>query len=526
MRSSQAGTTSPGMTQNHSEADSTCTLRDGPSLPGRPILAPCILGCAMENKKGEDGLRAQRLVIGGDRVTACLLCDGHGGPQASGLVIEALPALLAEYSNGDASGPGLCSAAERAFRLLHAKLNHASAATTAGTTVTLCLINETRGELTCCSVGDSFAVLVTASPDESGDLRKQDKQAPLITELTVNPRLDDCASERQRVRSEGGQIGRAMGSDGTPVGPLRAWPGGVSCASALGDSDCGKFISPTPFTITLPFPESGGAVILASDGVWDAVNFTSAAKLALNASTATAAAEAVVSKSMRARGLRDDITCLVAVSAALPPPPSTISDTSSLSPSASPPPMRGGGKLSALRSLMRRPGASRKEVPADASVKGGNLFAGFAKDLLGSSSHSSGSGGSSGGSPSFGRSRDSTQSNSGTDSMLWPSIRRGMSGRSMDASTHVSNHSHRSVDGIDNVALESPDSTLDGSIPLFAYFQGESPLLYSPSASPAGSRSGSKTNLADLLSEELNLNLMMPGEPASASERTTVNVPL
>ena len=239
--------------------------------------------------------------------------------RASAFVIEALPALLAEYSNGDASGPGLCSAAERAFRLLHAKLNHASAATTAGTTVTLCLINETRGELTCCSVGDSFAVLVTASPDESGDLRKQDKQAPLITELTVNPRLDDCASERQRVRSEGGQIGRAMGSDGTPVGPLRAWPGGVSCASALGDSDCGKFISPTPFTITLPFPESGGAVILASDGVWDAVNFTSAAKLALNASTATAAAEAVVSKSMRARGLRDDITCLVAVSAALPP---------------------------------------------------------------------------------------------------------------------------------------------------------------------------------------------------------------
>ena len=121
---------------------------------------------------------------------------------------------------------------------------------------------------------------------------------------------------------------------------------------------------------------------------------------------------------------------------------------------------------------MRRPGASRKEVPADASVKGGNLFAGFAKDLLGSSSHSSGSGGSSGGSPLFSRSRDSTQSNSGTDSMLWPSIRRGMSGRSMDASTHVSNHSHRSVDGIDNVALESPDSTLDGSIPLFAYFQG------------------------------------------------------
>ena len=96
----------------------------------------------------------------------------------------------------------------------------------------------------------------------------------------------------------------------------------------------------------------------------------------------------------------------------------------------------------------------------------------------------------------------------------------------MDASTHVSNHSHRIADGIDNVALESPDSTLDGSIPLFAYFPREDHLLYSPSASPAGSRSGSKANLADLLSEELNLNLMMPGEPASASERTTVNVPL
>ena len=153
-------------------------------------------------------------------------------------------------------------------------------------------------------------------------------------------------------------------------------------------------------------------------------------------------------------------------------------------------------------------------------MKGGNPFAGFAKDLLLPAAIVAAAG--SLRRITFASDHDSTQSNSGTDSMLWPSIRRGMSGEHgrVDPPRTIS-----SVDGIDNVALESPDSTLDGSIPLFAYFQGESPLLYSPSASPAGRAAAARRTRRFAL-RGAQLNLMMPGEPASASERTTVNVPL
>ena len=42
-----------------------------------------------------------------------------------------------------------------------------TAGTTSGTTATLCLVNETRGEITCAYVGDSFAYLVQP-PSSSG----------------------------------------------------------------------------------------------------------------------------------------------------------------------------------------------------------------------------------------------------------------------------------------------------------------------------------------------------------------------
>ena len=57
----------------------------------------------------------------------------------------------------------------------------------AGTTCTLVLANETRGEVTCCSVGDSFAILVYPPTDGEGGASQ-----PTIAMLSANDRLGDC----------------------------------------------------------------------------------------------------------------------------------------------------------------------------------------------------------------------------------------------------------------------------------------------------------------------------------------------
>ena len=197
-------------------------------------LRPCLFGSHAANLKGEDGLRVDRLLIGSDIVTAALVADGHGGHQAAAVVIDEMFTVVAKHARGDGSSEALQAAARHAFRILHERMQTRGFGSTAGTTVTLCLVNETRGELTCCSVGDSFAVLVTPPFNHGSPGQKLH-----TTELTLNQRIDDNEAERERVRSAGGMIGKAASPEGYPYGPLRAWPGGITCASSLGDADCG-----------------------------------------------------------------------------------------------------------------------------------------------------------------------------------------------------------------------------------------------------------------------------------------------
>ena len=52
-------------------------------------------------------------------------------------------------------------------------------------------------------------------------------------------------------------------------GPLRAWPGSLMMARAIGDSDAGIAVMPYPHIAQIKVPESGARFIAASDGLWD-----------------------------------------------------------------------------------------------------------------------------------------------------------------------------------------------------------------------------------------------------------------
>ena len=445
-------------------------------------LGPCLYGSHMANLKGEDGLRVERLLIGGDTITAALVVDGHGGHFAAELVCESALEAIAQNARGDASGDSLQFAVRTTFRELHARMNHADFGSTSGTTCTVCLVNESRGELTVCSVGDSFAVLVSPPVTDDAATLKKGPDNSWKTDLTCNMRLDDNEEERERVKAAGGQIGKAMSPEGIPCGPLRAWPGGIQCASSLGDADCGEFVSPEPYCVHMPFPDTA-ALIVCSDGVWDALTFITAAKVVLSASDPAVAAEKLVAKAVRARGLRDDTTAVVLVGgvsmqsltssepssdASNEFAASEIQNAASSTPRGrdSPPPSRFHVR-SGIKSLLRAPVKLRDHIGSENSVKGGKLFEALAKSLS-----------SSGGMDML----NNNNSNSNDSKHSEHSFSSG----------HSSESNSDSVNGvlgtISRMVLgsESPDPSVDGSeggIPLFAFLHGAPRLRISPSGS-------------------------------------------
>lgn len=217
-------------------------------------------GCHLGKRlKGEDGLRVDRMVVGSDQLVVALLCDGHGGHEAAACVLNDLGGHVVQAACGDASAASLRSAVEIAFATCHASLT-ASVDMTSGTTVTLVIVNESRGELTCASVGDSFAVMYAAATPTDAP--------PNYERLSCNDRLDESPAERARVVAQGYSLGQARHSaSGLPGGPLRAWPGGVACAKSVGDADCGAMIDARPEIRQQAWPVHGGVVVMASDGV-------------------------------------------------------------------------------------------------------------------------------------------------------------------------------------------------------------------------------------------------------------------
>ena len=231
-------------------------------------------------------------------------------------------------------------------------------------------------------------------------------------------------------------------------------------------------------------------------------------------------------KAIRARGLRDDTTCLVAVSAALSARPQqqqqqsgaeeaagalsdpTLSDVrpgetsfagsglgsddSRNSSSINGNSMSSSKPQSRMRSLLRSPikglGGTKSY---EASVKGGMLFAGLS-DLSTDDTD---------------RAMSATTSMSSTESMqgasglasglasgawrraYYPESRGSNSrGSSAHASPGNSAHGGQSLDSSNHTV------PLDEEIPLFAYFHGEAPLCISPSASTEDLRALSMLN--------------------------------
>ncbi|KAI3467059.1 hypothetical protein Pfo_023722 [Paulownia fortunei] len=275
-------------------------------------------GSAAQSRKGEDYflMKTDCQRVPGNPSTSFSvfgIFDGHNGNAAAifsrdhllNYVLDAIPRGLGR----DEWLHALPRALVAGF-LMHSVLILCSAGKTSGTTATFIIVDGWT--VTVASVGDSRCIL--------------DAQGGGVSVLTVDHRLEENAEERERVTASGGEVGRLSiygGTEVTSLSELLMYPRftfagwsstllarGLCLSRSIGDMDVGEFIVPIPYVKQVKLSSKGGRLIIASDGIWDALSSEMAAK-SCRGLPAELAARLVVKEALRTRGLKDDTTCIV-----------------------------------------------------------------------------------------------------------------------------------------------------------------------------------------------------------------------
>lgn len=258
-------------------------------------------GCAAQSRKGEDYFLMKtdcQRIPGNSSSTFSVfaILDGHNGNAAAIFTREnLLNHVLGAMPRGLGREEWL-QALPRALVAGFVKTDKEfqSRGETSGTTATFVIVDGWT--VTVASVGDSRCIL--------------DTQGGAVSTLTVDHRLEENVEERERVTASGGEVGRLSIVGGAEIGPLRCWPGGLCLSRSIGDMDVGEFIVPIPYVKQVKLSNVGGRLIIASDGIWDALCSEMAAK-SCRGLPAELAARQVVKEALRTRGLKDDTTCIV-----------------------------------------------------------------------------------------------------------------------------------------------------------------------------------------------------------------------
>lgn len=258
-------------------------------------------GCAAQSRKGEDYFLMKtdcQRIPGNSSSTFSVfaILDGHNGNAAAIFTREnLLTHVLGAMPRGLGREEWL-QALPRALVAGFVKTDKEfqSRGETSGTTATFVIVDGWT--VTVASVGDSRCIL--------------DTQGGAVSTLTVDHRLEENVEERERVTASGGEVGRLSIVGGAEIGPLRCWPGGLCLSRSIGDMDVGEFIVPIPYVKQVKLSNAGGRLIIASDGIWDALCSEMAAK-SCRGLPAELAARQVVKEALRTRGLKDDTTCIV-----------------------------------------------------------------------------------------------------------------------------------------------------------------------------------------------------------------------
>ncbi|XBH56025.1 hypothetical protein VPH35_077956 [Triticum aestivum] len=278
-------------------------------LCNQKVEKPDILfGEASKSKKGEDftllvanchrtpGEGPGDDAGGDDTISMFVIVDGHNGPAAAVYTRENLPNNVLAAIPPNLTSEEWTAALPRALVAGFVKTDKdfQTKAARSGTTVTFVIIDG--WVVTVASVGDSRCILESAEGS--------------VYFLSADHRLDVNEEEVERVTASGGEVGRINIAGGAGIGPLRCWPGGLCLSRSIGDTDVGEYIVPVPHVKQVKLSNAGGRLVIASDGVWDALRFQEALNYTRGL-PAEAAANRIVKEAVSSKGLRDDTTCIV-----------------------------------------------------------------------------------------------------------------------------------------------------------------------------------------------------------------------
>lgn len=259
---------------------------------------------AFAETKGEDVSIVREGKAFSSGVSFYAVADGHNGSAAAQHVSMALPQEL-ERQLGSGPGPrsetAICQALARTFVATNDAV--CKQFFCSGCTLTAAVLSG--DVLTIANVGDSKAMLDTGAE---------------LIELTTEHRIGQAPSEFARLEQAGGRLARlneygsgpsSGASDG--IGPVRLWPGGIMVSRAVGDRDVGDILLPNPSIRQIRLPPTGARLIIASDGLWDAVPAGRVARMLRQHGTAKAAATQAVNCAVSCRGgmLSDDVTVVI-----------------------------------------------------------------------------------------------------------------------------------------------------------------------------------------------------------------------
>ena len=270
---------------------------------------PCRVAHSRKVMKGEDkSFASPGVQWRGVSFDAFGLFDGHGGKDAAEHCADRfVPALIEALEAAGPSPPE--TDPEDVFEDRIANALVAAFATVdqeflgkdihSGATATIVCVNGRR--VHSAAVGDSLATLDCGHG------------VPAVR-LTPEHRLDTSAAERKRIEDAGGEVRATAFEEGKPVGPLRVWPGGLAVSRSIGDRDGkrgGVSSEPEVSSLIVPDSQPGFRLVLASDGLWDAVTVKQAAQCGVKLGTGPCAA-ALCKLAQKQKDNRDDITVLVA----------------------------------------------------------------------------------------------------------------------------------------------------------------------------------------------------------------------
>jgi serine/threonine protein kinase len=238
--------------------------------------------------------------------------DGHGGNEIAKFSKERLKTRF----HGDESPFDLLEAVD-----IDVQVEMNKAAQSAGTTASLLKLDRKSNIMEVAWVGDSDVVFCFENPDEEGGYR---------TARLTDSHKPESTAEKERVEGYGGTVGRntRMQDDGNryPYGPSRVYnekgKGGLAVSRAIGDLNLRPYVSSLPSTRAVPLKahRNPAYIILATDGVWDALDDDKVCSILLEQrganhpgcleDTVALGAEAICQAAL-AKGSQDNVSCVV-----------------------------------------------------------------------------------------------------------------------------------------------------------------------------------------------------------------------